>query len=278
MKKKVNNLLFELACLPARQVENSILTVFIIVIIFFSLPAKAGAADLEVTFEIEPLFSQTADSYWYPGRSKTRWVVVKNNSSEDKTVIVETLNEITSDSVWDLAKVLEIAVSTGGTDIYGGNLGTKYLSEFYTVSELSLSTLSPAQSVIYDFTVFMDESLSNDWQDKDTGFDLKIGFLAVTPTSTPTPEPTATPTPTPIGVVAGAAIRPVKPIIEFIKEILGEVTPLTSPTVILDSEVKGAKVSPIPFWWIIIFFFIIAIVLLLIYYYFRSRYFRSHSR
>ncbi|MHA1331701.1 MAG: hypothetical protein ACTSR2_11540, partial [Candidatus Hodarchaeales archaeon] len=169
------------------------------------------AADLEVDFEKNPLFSKTADGHWFPGRSETRQVTVTNNSDNEKTVIVETLNEIApKNPAWNLAKVLELKISANGFDIYGGTLGKKYLADFYKETELPLSILLTKHSVVYNFTVSMDKSLGNDWQNRNTGFDLKIGFWGITPTSTPTPavspvSPTSTPVPsTPSGCTATA--------------------------------------------------------------------------
>jgi len=180
---------------------------FIAVIVLFLLVTfPVLAVGLEVTFQDDSLFSQATDGYWYPGRSETRWASVKNNSDEDKTVIVETNSETTTYSK-DLADVLKLTIAIGGVDVYGGTLGTKYLADFYNESELPLSVLSPGQAVTYNFTVSLDKSVSNDWQDKDTGFDLKIGFYGVASIPTPTSTPGG------VGVVASAVTAPVSVIV-----------------------------------------------------------------
>ncbi len=224
----------------------SILMFLGFVFLFFLIP-QVLAADLEVTFESDPFFSQVADGYWYPGRSETRWVSVKNNSDEDKTVIVETNSETTTYSK-DLADVLKLTVAIGGVDVYGGTLGTKYLADFYNESELPLSVLSPGQTVTYNFTVSLDKSVGNDWQDKDTGFDLKIGFYGVASI------PTSTPTPGGAGTVAGAVTAPVctatvstsAPVLS-ITGVGGVITPsgaLGETLATETGEVAGAAITP----------------------------------
>ena len=258
-----------------KKILSSFGLIFILSLI---LVDRVEAADLEVTFEKEPLFSQVADGYWFPGRNETRWATVKNNSGETKTVIVETLNEITNDAVWDLAKVLELRIFTNGTDVYGGSLGKKFLSDFYTTSELPLSTLVAGQLAVYNFNVALNISIGDDWQGKNTGFDLKIGFLAVAPTSTPTPGPTATLTPgpaatatptltpTPTPAVAGLAIGPR---VEWFGGILGEIAPSLTPTIFpFPGEVEGIAVPPVCFWWLII---LILFLIIIFYLRWRSR-------
>jgi len=154
---------------------------------FFFLTPRVLAADLEVNFEDDPLFSQAADGDWLPGRSETKQVTVANNSSDDKTVIVETYNyKITTDPAWNLADVLELTINDGTADVYGGSLGTKYLTDFYGEMELALTILLAGHAVTYDFTVALADSIGNPWQNRDTGFDLRVGFYGVAVASTPT--------------------------------------------------------------------------------------------
>lgn len=217
---------------------NKLKIFFIIIaalLFLFSSRPQVLAADLEVTFENDPLFSQAADGHWFPGRSETRWVAVKNNASEDKTVIVETLNEI-STFPEDLADVLRLTISIGGTDVYGGSLGIKYLSDFYKETELSLSTLSSGQSVTYNFTVSLDELVGNPWQGKDTGFDLKIGFYGEAPTPTPTPTPTLVLGLGPLGAAAPGAAGP---------PVCTATTPTSAPVL----SVTGVGVNSVSLSW-----------------------------
>lgn len=180
------------------------LTLILLFGFWLARSAAVQAADLEVTFESEPLFSQAADGDWYPGRTESRWTQVINYSNDNRDVIIDTFNEQTA-FVEDLAEVLEIVISRGGNDLYGGSLGTKYLKDFYAVDELFLNTLADGQIATYDFQISLDPSLGNDWQGKDTGFDFQIGFKGAV----------ATPTPVLPGMIAGEAGETV---------ILGEAT------------------------------------------------------
>jgi len=166
----------------------TVLLFYCSIVVLFLSSSSVYAADLEVVFENDPLFSQAIDGDWLPGRSETRWVTVANNSSDDKTVIVETFNKIAAYSE-DLSDVLELTITAGGADVYGASLGTKYLTDFYSETELPLSILLAGHSVTYNFIVSLDKSVGNSWQNKDTGFDLRIGFYGKTVSQTPTPTP-----------------------------------------------------------------------------------------
>lgn len=197
--------------------------IFLIWLVGLFSPSFIWAADLEVVFESDPLFSQAVDGHWYPSRSETRWVQVKNNSAEAKMVIMEAFNEMTVDTNWDLAAVLELVISAKGDDLYGGSLGKKYLADFYNETELPLSVLASTESTTYEFMVSLVESTGNDWQGRDTGFDLKIGFSSEpAPTPTPTPTPTSTPTPVSIpatGVTDYGSVQPGPPVCNAISPV-----------------------------------------------------------
>ncbi len=222
-------------------------------------PLAAVAADLGVVFEKDPLFSLAADGYWLPGDAVSHWAAVTNNSAQAKTVLVETFGEIASYPE-DLADVLELTISVGSNDLYGGSLGTKYLSDFYTESELALSILSAGSSVTYDFKVNLDKTVGNDWQGQDTGFDLRIGFKGAEVGGTGAGEDgaagtAASPTPTLVGIIAGLTTETV---------VLGEATPAAA-TEELPGQIAGAGAEKIfPWWWLLL-------LLPFIYYWWRRR-------
>ena len=167
--------------------KKILLVIFSFLFLVFSFVIPAYAVDLTVNFESDPLFSETN---WLPGQSETKWVTVTNNNTDDKTVIVEAYNE-TKTEVYleDLADVLELTINDGTSDVYGGSLGTKYLTDFYGETELTLTILLAGHSVTYDFTVALADSVGNPWQSRDTGFDLRVGFYGVAVAPTPTPAP-----------------------------------------------------------------------------------------
>lgn len=159
--------------------------------LFFVLKNEAVfAADLEVTPQTTPLFSAASDGYFVPGKSLTKTVVVKNNSSETKLVAITPSNFINNPP--QVSTVFEIAISDNfGNTLYGAS-PKKFLSDFYTINEYPLTYLLSNHSVTYSFNVNLDSGVGNEWQNKQTGFDLAIGFYSETP-----PETTPTPTPTP---------------------------------------------------------------------------------
>lgn len=198
--------------------------------------------NIYVTFEKTPLFSQTSDGLWMPGYSLTRSAYVRNDNAVPRIIRLSTENFVGSTP--DLKDVLEIAVvDNHGNTLYGGSLGTQFLSDFYTLSEYPLTVLLPGSDVTYFFTVSLDSSIGNLWQNKHTGFDLILGFDSEEyPLVTPTPTPTETSAPTPTSQenpgptstpVSGTTNTPIP------------VPTATTPTPISDGEVLNGYFVPV---------------------------------
>ena len=117
-----------------------------------------------------------------PGDSQSRSVNVINNASTARPVGVR---GVKTSETGDLSTVLDIVISEGATDLYGGTTGSKTLAQFFTDSSgidgIPLSILNPSQSTTYTFKVTFQESVGNDFQAKNVVFDLKIGIAIHVP-------------------------------------------------------------------------------------------------
>jgi len=145
-----------------------LLASLIIVFAFsFLLVPQVLAADLEVTFESDPLFPSTI--IWYPGLSETRKITVKNNTGGTEKIAIEAINE---SETGNLASVLEFKVLEGGVERYNSS---KTLRNFFDDGIVQLSDLGGGGSTSYDFTVAFKSTAGNEYQGKEAKFDFRIG-------------------------------------------------------------------------------------------------------
>jgi len=112
-----------------------------------------------------------------PGDTETRQVSIFNGASSVKPVaIVGTKTE----ELANLANVLEIIISQNSTDLYGGSLGTKTLTQFFQESTIPnaifLFNLNPGESKKINFTVKFQEGAGNSFQKAKVVFDIIIGL------------------------------------------------------------------------------------------------------
>ncbi len=112
-----------------------------------------------------------------PGQSQDRDVTVNNGAPSIRPVGVRGIQVSETDS---LGSVLEITISAGGTDVYGGTIGTKTVSQFISESlgpnGIFLTNLNPTQTKTINFKVDFPQSAGNEFQDSSIVFDLKIGI------------------------------------------------------------------------------------------------------
>lgn len=125
----------------------------------------AAPGDLVVEFENTPLFSE---GNFIPGGEVAKWVKVSNNTSEPHPIIVEAINKINPNGLGDL---LNLQIKENGNVLYNDSL-----SNFFNSGELVMSNLSGNSSTTYDFIVGFDKTTNSDYQEKNLGFDLLIGF------------------------------------------------------------------------------------------------------
>lgn len=119
-----------------------------------------------------------------PGDMVVKTVNVQNGASTARPVGIRGV--FTSDTD-NLDSVLEITISEGGVDLYGGSsgTGTKTLEQFFTESAgpdgIPLSTLGPGVNTNYDIQVKFKDSAGNEFQNHTVIFDLVIGIAIPVP-------------------------------------------------------------------------------------------------
>ncbi|MBM2818227.1 MAG: protein of unknown function with transrane region [Parcubacteria group bacterium] len=125
----------------------------------------AAPGDLAVDFESTPLFNEVS---FMPSGEVVKWVKVANNTSDSHIIIVEAINKINSDGLGDF---LNLKIKEGGTILYNDSL-----ADFLNGGEVVLSNLSSNANTSYDFIVNFNSAANNNYQEKNLGFDLLIGF------------------------------------------------------------------------------------------------------
>jgi hypothetical protein len=180
-------------------------TILIISITIFSagflfINSAKAQDDLVVEFEKTPLFKEID---FKPGDSVTRWVKVKNNSSEPQNIAVEAINYPgfpNPDNVpaGDLSRALSIIIrEKNGDDLYGGSTGEKTLYDFYrkysfnATYEHVLTYDLPGNggNITYEFVITFPFEKGNEWQGATTTFDILIGFQGKEGGPPPPPPP-----------------------------------------------------------------------------------------
>ncbi len=133
----------------------------------------AFAANLTGEFEKEPLFKE---ANFLPGDSVVRWAKITNTSGKVQTIAAQAINFILPIPSDDLARALDFRISSGGIDLYGGSKGKKTLADFYNDGVVSLNTLGDGATAQYDFEIYFPTEKGNEWQLKQTIFDIVIGL------------------------------------------------------------------------------------------------------
>jgi hypothetical protein len=214
---------------------------------------------------------------WFPLRTETRTIQVKNISSIARFIKVSANGD--ASAAFDLAQKLTVQIkddASPNNELYGFS-PIKHLSEFYLDKEYPLTKLLPSSVVTYSFIITMDD-VDNDWQNRSTVFDLQLGFTdedepsptpTQTPTPTPTPEnnpgPTNTPGPDPTNTPGPASTPTPTPVGNYIiynyqgtdiyVPVLGEQTSITPTPTKTDVEGATSKKGKTlgacmnPWWW-----------------------------
>lgn len=134
-----------------------------------------------------PLFTTVADGVWYPGRILTKTINIKNSGIQIREMALKGTGTTITDT---LKNVMNLSLtSSGGTVIWSGNL-----ADFYNKTNINLGIFDPGASLYYNMTISMNSSANDDYQGKQSVFDLTLGFWG---------EPISTPAVTTIGEVAG---------------------------------------------------------------------------
>lgn len=142
-----------------------------------------AASDITINWGVpngQPLFLV---NNFLPGDFEKRTVSVFNNSPITQPIAVRAIK---TDEISALGGVLEITISQNGSDLYGGTLGIKTLTQFFldggSSNGLFLINLDYDKTADIDFKVKFKESAGNSYQNSKVVFDLIIG------TSSPAPE------------------------------------------------------------------------------------------
>ena len=114
-----------------------------------------------------------------PGEMESRNVEVTNSGTIPREVGVR---GVQTGGLGALEGVLEITISEGVTDLYGGtsSTGTRTLSQFFTDSTnpngITLLTVDPSETVVLTFKVKFAESAGNEFQNANVVFDITLGI------------------------------------------------------------------------------------------------------
>lgn len=166
----------------------TILTLLSIFTISFLTSGQVMATDLDVTCDgsgscnkstATPLFESSI--IWSPGATHAKTVHLANTSTDTRDVATVAQNFSATGSV-DTVLSLSIRQVSTNTIIWAGSL-----NDFYTAGEVGLGSFSPSTTEDFVYTIAMDQAAGNSYQDKQTSFDLVLGFTGAAPTPTPTP-------------------------------------------------------------------------------------------
>lgn len=145
-----------------------------------------AASDITINWGVpsgQPLFLV---NNFMPGDLEKRTVSIFNNSPITQPIAVR---GIKTDEISALGGVLEITISQNGSDLYGGSLGVKTLTQFFVDSAgpngLFLFNLNKNASKDIDFKVKFKESAGNSYQNAKVVFDLTIGTNSDNSSSVP---------------------------------------------------------------------------------------------
>lgn len=142
-------------------------------------PTAFAVGDLSVDWGVpdgDPIF---VVNNMAPGDMEDRDVDVTNDAPSPRPVGVRGVE--TSD-IGGLKTVLDIVISEGGTDLYGGTspTGPKTLDQFFAESAgpdgIFLFDLAPSETKTINFKVTFPESAGNEFQATSVVFDLIIGL------------------------------------------------------------------------------------------------------
>ncbi len=163
---------------------------FFLITLLFSLPFKISAADLNIDClsfgsctksGVDPLFNLSLDGYWYPGKSSNRTINLKNSSGETREMVLSAERKSAQNILENVINIKISAVDDNSL-VWKGKI-----ADFYNQEKISFGNFNAGVSRDYNFAVSMDQSADNQYQNKETYFNLSLGFWSNPPT-TPTPK------------------------------------------------------------------------------------------
>ncbi|MEK7580935.1 MAG: calcium-binding protein [Patescibacteria group bacterium] len=145
----------------------------------FDSSTVLAIGDLAVDWGVpegNPIFTITNMA---PGQTETRTVSVTNTGSGIRPVGIR---GVKTSEAGNISTVLNITISLGATDLYGGTspTGPKTLANFFTesagINGIFLSNINSGQTVNYIVKVNFQNSAGNEFQNSQVIFDLIIGI------------------------------------------------------------------------------------------------------
>lgn len=168
----------------------TILTLLSIFTLSFLTSGQVMAADLDVSCDgsgctpsSSPALFESTEK-WYPGKSVAKTIRITNAGTDLLDVSTKKDN---SSATGNLDTVTTLSIRRASTNIVVWS-GT--LNDFYGAGDISLATFSGGAVDEFYYTVAINQSATNAYQDKQTAFDLLLGFVSSGPAPTPTPTPT----------------------------------------------------------------------------------------
>lgn len=172
--------------------------VSLLVIIFFLLLSTiAKATDLTIDCSDSGCVKSNdnvlfpSSEIWYPGKSYSKEITVKNSSSTTRVIALNAYNHNTNGGLSNVLSMTIIKMADSSV------IWTDTLEKFDDAGEITLGNFIPGNAGDFRLMAEMDKNAGNQYQDKKSSFDLELGFLAE--------ETAPTPTPTPGGTIAGAS-------------------------------------------------------------------------
>jgi Ca2+-binding RTX toxin-like protein len=133
------------------------------------------------TGNVGPIFNISG---FAPGQSEDRDFLIINGSSSSRPVGIKAVR---TGGLGNLESQLNIVISDGLTDIYGGAspTGPKTVEDFFSDSSganfIDLITLAPSLSETFNINVTFDENAGNEFQNTSVIFNLIIGIAIDAP-------------------------------------------------------------------------------------------------
>jgi hypothetical protein len=171
---------------------KQIVLVVILIASFLLFSHNVFAADVNISCDAEVCTPQTVSEFfsssfaWAPGTTFSKSIAITNKSKKKFPVVVQASSPQTTGN---LDMVIQFTItSSNGVTLWDGPLHS-----FYTYGPIEVSNnLLPGKTQTYTFTAYMYESADDQYQGKETTFNMTIGNYIYVPT---TPVPCVAPKP-----------------------------------------------------------------------------------
>lgn len=124
-----------------------------------------------------PLFSEGNDGVWYPGRTATKTISLKNSTSDSSQMNLRG-NRAGSSNILEDVLSISLTPAGGGPVLWSGTL-----DQFYNAGYIGLGSFSSGASLDYYLTASFDPNANNDYQGISSNFNLDLNFSQSAPSS-----------------------------------------------------------------------------------------------